>query len=54
VFVERWSSRETMAAHGQGPTFTGVIAAISDDLAEPPSVRVVTPVPAGDPDKGTV
>jgi quinol monooxygenase YgiN len=54
VFVERWSSRETMGAHGQGPTFTGVIAAISDDLAEPPGVRVVSPVPAGDPTKGAL
>ena len=54
VFVERWSSRETMAAHGQGSTFTALIAAISDDLVEPPGVRVVAPVPAGDPGKGTV
>jgi quinol monooxygenase YgiN len=54
VFVERWASQEDMGAHGRGETFTSVIAAITDDLAEPVSVRVVRPVPAGDPAKGAV
>jgi quinol monooxygenase YgiN len=54
VFVERWASREAMAAHGQGPIFTDMLAAISHDLAEPPGVRVVAPVAAGDPTKGAL
>lgn len=54
VFIERWATEENMGGHGQGETFTGVMAAISDDLAEPLAVRVVTPVPAGDPAKGAL
>jgi quinol monooxygenase YgiN len=54
VFIERWASQEAMGLHGKGENFTSMMAAISDDLAEPLGVRVLTPLPAGDPDKGAV
>jgi len=52
VFVERWASEEAMDVHGKGANFTSMMAAISDDLAGPLGVRVLSPLPAGDPAKG--
>ena len=52
VFVERWASEEAMDVHGKGENFTAMMAAISDHLAGPLGVRVLTPLPAGDPAKG--
>ncbi|MGY1750990.1 putative quinol monooxygenase [Modestobacter sp. SYSU DS0511] len=54
VFVERWASEEAMAAHGQGEALRTMMATVSEHLAEPLAVRVLRPLPAGDPDKGAV
>ncbi|MGY1841855.1 MULTISPECIES: putative quinol monooxygenase [unclassified Modestobacter] len=54
VFVERWASQEAMAGHGQGEALRTLMAAVSDHLAQPLDVRVLQPLPAGDPDKGAV
>jgi len=54
VFVERWADEQAMAAHGKGENLTSMMAAISDHLAQPLGVRVLGPLPAGDPDKGAV
>ncbi|MGY1854987.1 putative quinol monooxygenase [Modestobacter sp. SYSU DS0290] len=54
VFVERWASEEAMAAHGQGEALRTMMATISDSLAQPLAVRVLRPLPAGDPEKGAV
>ncbi|SDX72953.1 Quinol monooxygenase YgiN [Modestobacter sp. DSM 44400] len=54
VFIEQWASREAMGVHGEGENFTAMLAAITDDLAEPLGVRVLTPLPVGDPDKGSL
>jgi quinol monooxygenase YgiN len=52
VVIERWASEEAMAAHGKGEAFTSMMAAVSDDLAGPLGLRVLSPLPAGDPGKG--
>ena len=54
VFVERWASEEAMDTHGKGENFTALMAAIGDHLAAPLGVRVLSPLPAGDPAKGEV
>jgi quinol monooxygenase YgiN len=54
VFIERWATKEDLAAHGEGETLTGVAAALADDLTEPIAVRMVRPVAAGDPAKGAL
>ena len=52
VFLERWESEEAMATHEKGAAFTEMMAAVGDDLAAPPGVRILSPLPAGDPAKG--
>lgn len=52
VFVERWASREAIAEHEQGEAFRTMVAAVGDELAGPPAVRLLTPMPTGDPAKG--
>ena len=52
VFVERWASEEALAAHEKAEAFTTMMAAVGDDLAGPPGVRILSPRPAGDPAKG--
>jgi len=52
VFVERWVSREAIAEHEQGEAFRTMVAAVGDELAGPPAVRLLTPMPTGDPAKG--
>jgi quinol monooxygenase YgiN len=54
VFIEQWASQEALGVHGKGANFTAMMAAIGDDLAEPLGVRVLTPLPAGHPDKGVL
>jgi quinol monooxygenase YgiN len=52
--VERWASDEALAVHGRADAFQGFLAAIDGKLAGRLDVRLVTPVPAGDPEKGAV
>jgi quinol monooxygenase YgiN len=54
VFVERWADEQAVQQHGQSPALQELMAAISDHLAQPLGIRVLSPLPAGDPDKGTV
>ncbi|OMQ14865.1 antibiotic biosynthesis monooxygenase [Modestobacter sp. VKM Ac-2676] len=54
VFVERWADQEAMAGHAQGEALKTLMATVSDHLAQPLDVRVLQPLPAGDPDKGAV
>ena len=52
VFLERWESEEARLEHEKGEAFLTMMAAVSDDLAGPPAVRVLDLLPAGDPAKG--
>ena len=52
VFVERWASKEAIAEHEKAEAFRTMVAAVSDDLAGPPGVRLLSALPAGDPGKG--
>lgn len=54
VVVEQWESQEALDAHSGGPAIEALGARISDLLAEAPDVVVLTPVPAGDEDRGRV
>jgi len=53
VFVERWASEEAIAEHEKAEAFTTMMAAVTDDLAGPPGVRLLSPLPAEDP-KGSL
>ena len=52
VFLERWESEEARLAHERGEAFRTMMAAVTDDLAGPPAVRILDLLPAGDPAKG--
>ncbi|HZB21305.1 MAG TPA: putative quinol monooxygenase [Blastococcus sp.] len=54
VMVERWESPEALKVHGRAEALTTLGGAIADKLAAPLDVRRLAPVPAGEPDKGTL
>ena len=54
VMIERWSSQEDLKAHGAGETFNQLSEAVKEDLSEPLGIRLLTPVPAGDGQKGAL
>jgi quinol monooxygenase YgiN len=54
VMVERWESREALKVHGRAEALTTLGGELADKLAAPLDVRRLTPLPAGDPDKGAL
>lgn len=44
VFVERWTSRQTLNEHMETPHFKVLIASVKDHLAAAPAVHVLKPV----------
>ena len=53
VIIERWSSDDALGDHYRQPHMTGM-AELSDLLAHPIESYALTPVPAGDPAKGSL
>lgn len=54
VFVERWSSREALAAHAEAPHLTLLRDAGPMVLDAPVEVFVLDPLPGGQPHLGTL
>jgi quinol monooxygenase YgiN len=54
VMVERWESPEALKVHGRAEALTTLGGELADKLAGPLDVRRLTPVPAGDADKGAL
>ena len=54
VMVERWESPEALKVHGRAEALTTLGGQLADKLAAPLDVQRLTPVPAGDPDKGAL
>ncbi|MFE3956995.1 putative quinol monooxygenase [Nocardia sp. NPDC059091] len=54
VMIEKWASRDALREHGQGAALREVGTALANALAAPPDVQVFEPLPAGDPDQGTI
>lgn len=54
VMVERWASREALAAHSKAEALTALGAALAGKVTGPPDVRELEAVPAGDAEKGTL
>lgn len=52
VFIEQWADADALNAHMAAPAFGALSAAIGDHLAGPPDLKMLTPVPAGNPAKG--
>jgi quinol monooxygenase YgiN len=52
VFVEQWADADALHAHSSAPAIARMLKEGGDDLAVAPDVKTLTPVVAGDPDKG--
>ena len=54
ALVERWASRDALDAHLAAPHLAAFRRDSAELFAEPSSITVAEPVPAGDPAKGTL
>jgi quinol monooxygenase YgiN len=52
VFVEQWADPEALKTHSTAPAITKWFTAAGEHLAGAPDIKMLQPVPAGDPDKG--
>ena len=50
--IEKWDSREALAAHAAGPVVKALGAAVADLIAQPTTVTTMTPLPAGTVEQG--
>ncbi len=54
VFVEQWSDADALKAHSTAPGVTGLFGEIGPHLDGAPDIKMLQPVPAGDPAKGAL
>lgn len=52
VFVEQWADPEALKAHSTAPAIGKMFSAAGEHLVGAPDIKMLEPVPAGDPDKG--
>ena len=52
VFVEQWADEEALKTHSTAPAVGKMFGAIGEHLNGAPDIKMLTPVVAGDPDKG--
>ena len=53
VFVEQWADPEALKTHSTAPAVDqDVHGAAGEHLAGAPDIKMLQPIPAGDPDKG--
>ena len=52
VFVEQWADEDALKTHSTAPAIGKMFSAAGEYLAGAPDIKMLTPVVAGDPDKG--
>jgi quinol monooxygenase YgiN len=52
TMIEKWDTRESLAAHAAGPAVKALQAAVADLVARPTTVTTMTPLPAGTTEHG--
>ena len=52
VFVEQWADDEALKTHSSAPAVGKMFSAAGEHLAGAPDIKMLQPVPAGDPAKG--
>jgi quinol monooxygenase YgiN len=52
VFVEQWADEEALKTHSGAPAVRAMFTELGDQLDGVPDIKVLAPVPAGDPAKG--
>ena len=54
VFVEQWADEDALKTHSSAPAVAKMLSAAGEHLAGAPDIKILQPVPAGDPDKGLI
>jgi quinol monooxygenase YgiN len=54
VFVEQWADADALKTHSSAPAVSMMFKDAGEHLAGAPDIKMLTPVPAGDPDKGVL
>ena len=54
VFVEQWADADALKTHSTAPGVTGLFGEIGSHLDGAPDIKMLQPVPAGDPAKGAL
>jgi quinol monooxygenase YgiN len=52
TMIEKWDTREDLAAHAAGTAVKALGAAVADLVASPTTVTTMTPIPAGTTEQG--
>lgn len=52
VFIEQWADGDALQAHSAAPALSTLLGEIGGHLAGAPDVKMLEPLPAGDPAKG--
>lgn len=52
VFVEQWADADALQTHSGAPSVATLFGAVGEHLTGAPDVKMLQPVPAGDPAKG--
>lgn len=52
VFIEQWADADALQKHSTAPAIGALLVEIGGHLAGAPDIKMLTPVPAGDPAKG--
>lgn len=54
VMIEKWASRDALAAHGKGPAIADLFPKLEGLLVEPAEVLRFEPIPAGTEAQGAL
>ena len=52
VFIEQWADADALKVHDTAPAIGVLFGAIGEHLSGAPDIKMLEPVPAGDPVKG--
>ena len=52
MFIEQWADADALKVHGTAPAIGVLFGAIGEHLSGAPDIKMLEPVPAGDPAKG--
>ena len=52
VFIEQWADADALKVHGTAPAIGVLFGAIGEHLSGAPDIKMLEPIPAGDPAKG--
>lgn len=52
VFIEQWADQDALNTHMAAPSLATLLGAIGEHLDGAPDIKMLAPVPAGNPAKG--